>query len=190
MEMMPWIVLNVLSNHERTVAQHLESRSFDHYLPLYSEKVRWTDRTVLTERPLFSGYVFVRYSPERRKDAISIPGVIRSLGEESHNTVMGSEIERIRIGLGSGLLLRPYSGYSVGTRVRIRAGAFEGVEGVVTEFRQQSHVIVTLSSARHSFTLEVDAPDIEVLANLNPQRPQGQSYRPTTAQSRDLGICV
>jgi len=49
----PWHVLHVVSNHEKRVAQHLSVRSVEHYLPLYTERVKWTDRTAVVERPLF-----------------------------------------------------------------------------------------------------------------------------------------
>ncbi len=81
MQSSPWNVLHVITNHEKRVAKHLGVRSVEHYLPLYSERVKWTDRTVVTERPLFSGYVFVRYSAETRLSVISTPGVLRILGK-------------------------------------------------------------------------------------------------------------
>jgi transcription antitermination factor NusG len=163
MESNPWHVLHVLSNHEKKVAQHLVVRSVEHYLPLYTERVKWTDRTVLAERPLFSGYVFVRYLPQWRLSVISTPGVLRILGDEERDMVSGAELEKIRAGLASGLLLRPHANVSVGTRVRVRAGVFAGVEGVVAEFRQQCKVIVALSAVRQCFSLEVELGDIEVM---------------------------
>lgn len=48
----PWHVLHVRSNYEKRVAQHLVVRAVEHYLPLYRERVKWTDRTVIAERPL------------------------------------------------------------------------------------------------------------------------------------------
>ena len=83
----PWHVLHVISNHEKRVAQHLAVRSVEHYLPLYSEPAKWTDRTVITERPLFSGYVFARFSPHNRLTVISTPGILRILGDEQRNMV-------------------------------------------------------------------------------------------------------
>ena len=163
MQEMPWHVLHVRSNFERRVAQHLAVRAVEHYLPLYRERVRWTDRTVMTERPLFSGYVFARFLPESRLTVISTPGVVRSLGDEEGNLVNCAELDKIREGLASGLLLRPHPNVSVGARVRIRAGIFEGVEGVVMEFRQQCKVIVGLAAVRQCFSLEVELGDIEVL---------------------------
>ncbi len=160
---MPWHVLQVRSNFEKRVAQHLTVRAVEHYLPLYRERVKWSDRTVITERPLFSGYVFARFTHESRITVISIPGVARSLGDENGNLVSNAELDKIREGLASGLLLRPHPSVAVGARVRIRNGIFEGVEGVVTEFRQQCKVILALAAVQQGFSLEVELGDIEVL---------------------------
>jgi transcription antitermination factor NusG len=159
----PWHVLHVRSNFEKRVTQHLAVREVEHYLPLYKDKVKWTDRTVVTERPLFSGYVFVRFSPEARITVVSVPGVVRSLGDEDGNLVSCAELDKIRVGLDSGLSLRPHPRISAGSRVRIRTGVFEGVEGVVTEIRQQCKVVITLAAVHQCFSLEVNSDDIEVL---------------------------
>jgi len=171
-----WHVLHVRSNFEKRVAQHLLVRAVEHYLPIYSERVKWTDRTVITERPLFSGYVFARFLPESRITVISIPGVVRSLGDEEGNLVSSAELDKIRDGLASGLLLRPHPNVSVGARVRIRTGIFEGVEGMVTEFRQQCRVVLSLAAVRQCFSLEVDLDEIEVLKKPPASSPLPAAY--------------
>jgi transcription antitermination factor NusG len=158
----PWQVLHVRSNFEKRVAQHLTVRAVEYYLPLYSERVKWTDRAVITERPLFSGYVFVRFSPEERINVISTPGVVCSLGDDAGSLVSSAEVDKIREGLTSGLLLRPHPCMSIGTPVRIRTGIFQGVEGLVTEFRQQCRVVIALAAFRQCFSLEVELGDVEV----------------------------
>ena len=165
MEQSPWHVLHVLSNREKRVAQHLTVRGVEHYLPLYRERVKWTDRTVITERPLFPGYIFARFPLHSRITAIAAPGVVRSLGDEEGDLVHSDVLDRIRDGLASGCLLRPHPGVAVGTRVRVRNGIFEGIEGVVAEFRQQCKVIIALCSVQQSFSLEVELGDIEVMKN-------------------------
>jgi len=164
----PWHVLHVRSNFEKRVAEHLTVRAVEHYLPLYRERVRWSDRTIMAERPLFTGYVFARIVPETRIVAMSTPGVVRSLGDDNGSLVSCEELERIRAGLTSGLLLRPHPQLSVGTRVRVRRGVFEDVEGVVAEFRQQCRVIIALAQLQRCFSLEVEIGDVEV---VNPVRP-------------------
>jgi transcription antitermination factor NusG len=167
-----WHILHVMSNHEKRVAQHLTIRSLEHYLPIYMERVRWTDRTVVAERPLFSGYVFVRFSPQARIDVISTPGVLRLLGDDKRDTVSCDQIDKIRDGLAAGFPLRPHSFVVLGTRVRVLRGIFAGVEGVVTDLRQQSKIIILLAAIQQCFSLEVELHDIEVLDNsaVNPPR--------------------
>jgi transcription antitermination factor NusG len=159
----PWHVLHVLSNHEKKVAQHLQVRSVEYYLPLYKEKVRWTDRTVVAERPLFSGYVFARFDHQFRIPVISTPGVLRLLGDQTWDMVDDEELEKIRIGLAKGLAMRPHPTITVGTKVRIRDGVFAGVEGVVSELRQQCKVIITLAAVRQCFSLEAQIDELQVL---------------------------
>ena len=165
-----WHVLHVFSNHEKKVAQHLQVRAIEYYLPLYKEKVKWTDRTVVAERPLFSGYVFARFDPEYRVPVISTPGVLRLLGDQRGDLVEDEELEKIRTGLARGLPLRPHPSVAVGTKVRIRKGVFEGVEGVVSELRQQCKVVITLAAVRQCFSLESEIDDLQILS-----KPEMQS---------------
>jgi transcription antitermination factor NusG len=162
----PWHVLHVIANHEKKVARHLSVRLLEHYLPLYTERSRWTDRSVVLERPLFTGYVFVRFSPQTSRSAISIPGVIRLLGDHESDMVSSEEIDRIRNGLANGCLLRPHPNVKVGTPVRVRSGVFEGVEGIVAEFRRQCKVIIALSAVKQCFSLEAELGDIQVLHKM------------------------
>ena len=180
MQSSPWHVLHVISNHEKRVAQHLVVRSVEYYSPLYTERVKWTDRTVVAERPLFSGYVFARCSHQTRHSVISTPGVLRLLGNEERDMVSCEELDKIRDGLAKGLLLRPHPYVTVGARVRVRGGIFAGVEGVVTEFRQQCRVIITLAAVHHCFSLEVELDELEVLkkpvAKIGPEPIPTYSY--------------
>jgi len=164
-----WQVLHVLSNHEKKVAQHLEVRALEHYLPLYKQRVKWTDRTVVAERPLFSGYVFVRFAPQNRITVISTPGVLRLLGDQESDMVRDEDLAKIRNGLSIGMPLLPHPGVTVGTKVRVCAGVFAGVEGQVTELRRQCKVIVTLAAVRQYFSLEVGIDDLFVLSKPLPE---------------------
>lgn len=158
----PWRVLQIRTNHEKRVTQHLFVRSIEHYLPLYSERSRWSDRTVVLERPLFPGYLFARFSSHDRVSVISAPGVIHLLGEDEKNTVSAAEIARIREGLATGCLLRPHSYVSTGMPVRVRSGVFENVEGIVSELRSRCRVIIALPGAKQCFSLEMELKDLEI----------------------------
>jgi transcription antitermination factor NusG len=166
MQVDPWSVLQVNTNQEKRVAQHLTVRAVDHYLPLYTERSRWSDRTVQLERPLFPGYLFVRVAQERLP-IISIPGVLRLIGNGDIDQVSAAEIDRIGKALASGYVLRPNWGLSVGTRVRIRNGLFAGVIGSVTQIRHQCSIVIALSNSLQSFSVEADLKDIEILDKVS-----------------------
>lgn len=159
----PWGVLQVVANHEKRVVRHLEVRSLEHYLPLYTERSRWTDRTVTLERPLFPGYIFIRFTPDERIRVLSTPGVYKVLGDHKTGIVDHEEISRIQKALDSGCVLRPHPGVSVGMRVRVCRGIFQDVEGIVTELRGNCNVVLSLSSVEKYFSLQVEQDDVEIL---------------------------
>jgi len=181
MQSNPWRVLQVLTNHEKRVAQYLTVRSLEHYLPLYTERSRWTDRTVTLQRPLFPGYLFVRFATASRLALVSTPGVLKLLGNESVDTISAAEIERIREALSEGYILRPHAGVCVGTRVRVMRGMFEGIEGIVTELRRKCMVVITLEAVEQCYSMEANLDDIEVLQN--------SASIPQSGQQAGLAFC-
>lgn len=166
-----WHVLHVTANHEKRVVQHLNARSIEHYLPLYTEQSRWTDRTVKLERPLFAGYVFTRFSRQQKLSVVSTPGVRCLLSGSGFHTVSCEELERIRRGLADGYRLRPHPWLDVGTHVRVRGGVFDGVFGVVTELRRQCKVIVSVAAVQQCFSLEVGMEEVELVGAPRREMP-------------------
>lgn len=171
----PWHVLQVRSNAENRVAQHLAARSLEHFLPLYSERVRWTDRTVVTRRPLFGGYIFARFARHQRVTVISLPGIIRDFGDEDKNMVGDEEISRIRSGIEKGISLCPHRGLDLGARVRVRGGIFAGSEGIVKEYRPHCRVILTLEAVRQSFSFESEWDNLDLISRTGSSRSCSQS---------------
>lgn len=175
----PWHVLHVIANHEKRVAQHLAVRSVEHYVPLYRVRSQWSDRSVQLERPLFAGYVFVRFSSRERLSVISTPGVLHLLGDSAGSEVSSTELDRIRQALVGGYTLLPHPWLEVGTKVRVRGGVFGGVSGVVTELRRQCSVIIELAAIRQCFSLEVGIDQVEPVATI----PDGRGSFPFSLRS-------
>jgi transcription antitermination factor NusG len=149
----------------------------EHYLPLYTERSHWTDRTVQLERPLFAGYVFIRFSPRQKLSIVSIPGVLQLLGGSASQTVSSQELDRIRLALSDGHRLRPHPGLVVGVQVRVRGGIFDGARGVVTEMRRECKVVLALSAVHQCFSLEIGMEQLEVFNMPAEQVAPGRSFR-------------
>jgi transcription antitermination factor NusG len=160
-----WRVLHVAPNHEKKIAIYLVHSSVEHFLPLYSERSRWSDRSVTLERPLFPGYVFVRFGRELRRTVISLPGALRLLGKGKDDVVAEEEIERIRRALAGGIVLRPHLPVTVGTRVRVRTGIFAGTEGMVVELRSSCRVVISMSAVQQFYSLEIEMRNVEILGS-------------------------
>jgi transcription antitermination factor NusG len=158
-----WRVLHVIPNHEKKVATHLLHRSVEHFLPLYSERSRWSDRSVTLERPLFPGYIFVRFARDLKRAVISSPGVLKILGQQESGAVGDTEIDRIRKAIADGQVLRPHPPIFVGTQVRVINGVFAGAEGMVIELRSNCKVVISMSAVKQCYSLETEIKNLEII---------------------------
>jgi len=92
-----WNALYVRHNHEKAASRFLTAHGVDHYLPLYSEQSVWANRRrVVVERPVFPGYLFVRFAPEQRRKVLMAPGVVCLTSEGEFATITGAEIALFR----------------------------------------------------------------------------------------------
>jgi transcription antitermination factor NusG len=175
-----WFALYTTSRHEKRVAEHLNVRQIECYLPLYQSQRRWSDGSrVSLELPLFPGYLFVRIQRNERGAVLAIPGALAVVGGTGGEPapLPDATIDALR----TGLKLRsaqPHSGLTVGQRARIRSGALEGLVGIVVRSKNGYRVVLTLEHIMQSYAVEVDLDDLELLP---PNHSAGSS---ATARSR------
>src|ERR1700730_3974219 len=104
-----WYAAYTCANHEKGVAQQLERRSVECFLPLCESVRRWKDRRVRLRLPLFPGYLFVRLALRDRLQVLEIPGVVRLVGFDGYPTPLPVEdIETIRTCLAAGRFMAPH----------------------------------------------------------------------------------
>lgn len=115
---------------------------------------------MIVRRPLFPGYIFVRFTPMQRVLALSTPGITRNgLGEP----IPEIELERIRAAIKEGYSLAPHPGIIEGTRVSFRDGVFSGVEGIASKAREGHFTVVMNLSYCQFFSVECDLGSVEVV---------------------------
>lgn len=157
-----WYALTVRANAEKRVATALQVRGYDPYLPLYRKRSRWSDRTKVLDRVLFSGYVFCRFSLSRRAEVTGVPGVASIVGFGSHfASIPDEEIEAVRRLTGSGLPTIPWPFLTEGDRIRVVQGPLAGVEGLFCRSKQVHRIVVSVSLLQRSVAAEVDRDWIE-----------------------------
>jgi len=130
-----WYAVHVRSNQERQAAEHFRGRGVETFLPLYKTLSRRLDRRVMLERPLFTGYVFVRLdlASDVRIAVLRTPGVVRIVG-------FGGELARIPDDTISSLRIlvdnsdgavKPHPLVREGQKVAVLDGCFRGASGVL-----------------------------------------------------------
>jgi transcription antitermination factor NusG len=89
--------------------------------------------------------------------------VLRILGKEDGEVVENEEIDRIRKAISDGQVLRPHPPIATGIRVRVVDGVFADVEGVVTELRSNSKVVISMAAVKQCYSLEINICNLEIL---------------------------
>jgi transcription antitermination factor NusG len=161
-----WYALHTRSNSEKLVTTNLESKEVEHYYPSFTEVHQWADRKKLIHKPLFPGYVFVRFedSSKGRVRILQTPGAIRLLGTSTDIIpVPEIEIESIRKLLGSGCpwTMHPY--LSEGAWVRVRRGALKNAEGKLIRVKNTTRLVLSVNLFSKSVATEVNASDVELI---------------------------
>jgi transcription antitermination factor NusG len=165
-----WFAVYTTCRHEKRIAQHLAQREIQHYLPLYRSDRKWRDGSKVTlELPLFPSYIFVRIRRSERSSVLSVPGALALVGGTGGEPALlpDSAVDALRAGLQEHNI-EPHPLLRIGQRVRIRCGAFKGMEGVVIRRKGGCRVVLTLEQIMRSVAVEVDESDVECVTAERP----------------------
>jgi transcription antitermination factor NusG len=158
-----WYVAYTCARHEKKVADQLDLRKIDYFLPLYSVRRQWNRRYVQVRLPLFPGYVFVKIAPAEWLHVLNLPSVVHFVGPKGNpSTLADSQIELLRNSL-SVRKAEPHPYLSVGRPVRVMSGPLRGLEGVIIRNQNKSRMIVSIDSIERSVAFELDAMDLSVM---------------------------
>ena len=71
-----WYAVYTCSRHEKRVAEQLDERRIENFLPVYEAVRRWSDRVKRLEFPLFPSYLLVRIGSRERLRVLQVPSVV------------------------------------------------------------------------------------------------------------------
>lgn len=157
-----WWALYTRHQHEKTVAEMLSYKGIEVLLPLYEAKRRWKDRDKLQSLPLFPGYLFVHTTYDRKLHVLTTPGVhmILHRGQEIA-TIPDHEIEAIQRAVSTPGKVEPHPYMTCGTKVRVKCGPLEGVQGILVRKKNESRLVLSVDMLAQSVSVEVCAADVE-----------------------------
>ncbi len=159
-----WFALQIRSRWESTTAGLLRNKGLETLVPTYTSKRKWSDRLKLVQEPLFPGYVFCRFDVHNRLPVLVTPGVLSVVGRgKTPVAVDDSEILSIQAAIGCGIQMEPWPYVEVGERVRVKDDVLNGMEGILTSFKGNDRVVISVTLLRRSVALEIDRSRITPL---------------------------
>jgi transcription antitermination factor NusG len=173
-----WFAIETRPRYEKTVAAELRDKEIEVFLPLFSEKHRWSDRQRLVEVPVFPSYVFVRIESTigARVSVLRTRGAMRFVGNRGLGAAIPSaQLESVRNIITHKVPFSPHAFLGVGTRVRIRGGSLEGIEGILAAINGDQSLIVDVELIRRSLAIRVEGYRVERVSSSDDPLPQAKT---------------
>lgn len=163
-----WFALRVKPRFEKVAGRILQSKGLEGFVPLYKVERRWSDRIKELELPLFSRYIFCRFSPPERLRVLATPGVQSVVGFGAVPLpVADAEIAALQAVMRSGVAAWPWPYLRIGQPVRVEAGPLAGVEGILLEWRNRGRLVVSVTLLQRSVAVEIDRLDVTPVGALH-----------------------
>jgi transcriptional antiterminator RfaH len=157
-----WFVAHTKPRREKKLVEHCRRQGIDATLPCYSSAHKYRGKTVVFQKPLFPGYVFLQLEPTQ-KDSVRQNDHVANLLVVFDQQTFQQQLQDILLALESkvGVKLAPAIGE--GMRVRIKAGPLQGIEGWVEKRQGMTTVLLRLDFINQAAAVKIDADSLELI---------------------------
>ena len=159
-----WFAIYTKPRNEKKIAEMLNEKGIEQYLPLKKSVKQWSDRRKMVDEPMFSSYIFVCIRENEHLSVLQTPGVIRFVSFERKKVpVRNVQIEAIRKYEKTGEeFIRNQEEFKPGKKVRVIRGDLKGLEGRLTEISGKQRVKVELDAIGQSIFIKLPMGSLEL----------------------------
>jgi len=159
-----WYAAYTHARHEKKVAQQLQERGIENFLPVYRSVRRWKDRQKELDLVLFPGYVFTRINIAEKLRVLQLPGVVRFVSFNGQPAALdGEDLNALRNALQQGLRAEHHPYLTVGRRVKVVRGPLAGARGILVRVKTNYRIIISIDAIMRSVPAQIHEADIEPL---------------------------
>lgn len=161
-----WYAVQTRGRHEKKVANKLQEKGIETYLPALREVHRWSDRNKVVDVPLFPCYTFVRVAADNAEKLriLQTNGVVRIVGTPSELCPIDErQIQDIRTLLGTRIPVMMYPFLKIGQRIRVRSGCLAGMEGILVSRPKETTLVISIEAIQRAIAINIDGYQIEPL---------------------------
>ena len=155
-----WFVAHTRPRCEKKLVQFCDEHGLSATLPCYKAAHKYRGKTVVFQKPLFPGYVFLQIEHHNRQKVCQ-SDYVANLLEVFDQETLARQLEDILRALDTDLEIRLAPTIGEGTRVKIKYGPLRGVEGWVEKRRGMSLVLLRLDFIGQAAALKLEATDLE-----------------------------
>jgi transcriptional antiterminator RfaH len=155
-----WFVAHTRPRREKKLVEHCRRQSIAPTLVCYSSAHKYRGKTVVFQKPLFPGYVFLQLEP-RQKDAVRQSDHVANLLEVFDQQTFQRQLQDILLALEAKVGVRLAPAIGDGMRVRIKDGPLQGIEGWVEQRYGMSTVLLRLDFINQAAAVKIDADSLE-----------------------------
>lgn len=155
-----WYVLHVKPRCEKKMAEYCVLHGLTHNLPLREETKIYQRRKVTVHKPVFPGYVFLAFSAAQKATVLKSNLTVHILTIVDQEKFI-HELGQICQALAVDPTLDACAAFQVGKHVTIKAGPFQGLEGVVQLVRGKTKVVLNVDMIGRALAVEVSMDMLE-----------------------------
>jgi transcription antitermination factor NusG len=157
-----WFVAHARPRCEKKLLQFCQREGLSATLPCYRTAHKYRGKTVVFQKPLFPGYVFLQIAAGQR-GKVYHSDHLANLLEVADQELFIRQLEDVLRALETDCEIRLAPTIGAGTRVKIKNGPLSGMEGWVEQRYGMSTVLLRLDFIGQAAAVKLDATDLEVI---------------------------
>jgi transcriptional antiterminator RfaH len=157
-----WYVAHTKPRCEKKLVQYCGRKNLSATLPCYRSAHKYRGKTVVFQKPLFPGYVFIQMPREQRNTVLQSDHVANLLDVHDQD-LLAKQLHEVMLALETDLEIRLAPTIGEGARVKIKTGPLRGIEGWVEKRYGMNIVLLRLDFISQAAAIKLDATDLEMI---------------------------
>jgi transcription antitermination factor NusG len=157
-----WFVAHTRPRCEKKLVRFCQKEHIPATLPCYRAAHKYRRKTVVFDKPLFPGYVFL-HMPNEGRGKVFQSDCLANLLEVLDQKLFFRQLTEILAALETGLEIRLAPAIGEGARVKIKNGPLQGIEGWVERRYGMCIVLLRLDFIGQAAAVKMEAIDLELI---------------------------
>ena len=163
-----WYALQTYFRHEKQARDRLCSVGIEPFLTLSTQYRQWSDRTVQTAVPLFTGYCFARFALIDTLTVLKTPGIIRIIGIPKPEPIHPDEIIALQRVSSTDRVMEQWNHITDGAWVEVVHGPLAGLRGQLVRKEKQHGLVIRVSLIQQAALIHIKADEVAAIQEISP----------------------